>query len=728
MILLCAAFLMIGSILKVQASSGQQANESEEAITVGVPVDRCPVFYKDADSDEIMGIGVDLMRTAAEEAGFAVTFRSIWEETLKEALDNGEYDFVMPFGSAIDSASGHASIVTDNLFQTPFTIVTESGRNLPPLNELRVGMLDSLGGVVETIHQLYPGIEIAMYDDMSECVSALRSGSVDALLHNSYVWSYILQRPSYSNLAVYPSAMFSMDFRAGTLDNARGRALIDRLNEGIAGLTETRRQAIILDYTSRRLYRYDFFDYVYLYGMVILLGALLFISLIVILILRVRAYRLKQEEKIRRMIDYDSLTGALSLVGFRKRVEELLRTYPDTPYMLSYSNIRDFKYINESLGKDAGDELLRFWVEKCKKMQSEKEAFGRVSGDRIAALICMPGEEKIKKDEKEVLTPIRNYFTDRGRKNQVQISSGVYVLTPEDYRNIDVDRMLDFASMAEKRQRAVHKDGYVVYNPGLWDKGKRNADIITHLPLAVRSGEIQVWYQPQVDAKIKKITGMEALCRWNHAALGWISPAEFIPLLEENGLIFELDSFVWERVCQDLKRWNSQGQHRFVSVNLSRSDIRECKDIPGRFLDLIKKYSLTADQLRIEITETAFEEDPELLISTTEKLRRLGFQVEMDDFGSGYSSLHMLKEIPVDRIKLDLHFLTAGGDPEKARIIVTYIIKMVRALGLDLIAEGVENESQAEFLQNHCCTNMQGYYYYKPMAVNVIDNTDLLFA
>ena len=152
-------------------------------------------------------------------------------------------------------------------------------------------------------------------------------------------------------------------------------------------------------------------------------------------------------------------------------------------------------------------------------------------------------------------------------------------------------------------------------------------------------------------------------------------------------------------------------------MNMSRDDFEEGRDIPGYFQKLIENYDLTTDQLRIEITETAYVDNPRLLIQTTEKLRSLGFQVEMDDFGSGYSSLHMLKEVPLDRIKLDLHFLTASGDPEKSRIIISCMIEMVHKLGMDMIVEGVETKEQVEFLRDQGCTEMQGFYFYKPMPV-----------
>ena len=690
---------------------------SAETLTVGVPTDRCPIFYQDDQTQEIIGIGADLMRSAAGNAGYDVTFISISEGTLKEALDNEIYDVVMPFGSAISSASGKATVVSDNLFQTPFTLVTKGTRKLPEFNQLRVGMLRSQGGVAETVRQLYPGIEISLYETMPECVKALREEQVDALLHNSYVWSYVLQKPSFEDLTVQPSAMFSMDFRAGARDTEEGRAVIDRLNRGISELTETRRQAIALDYTSRKLYKNDFGDTLYQYKWILLLVGAVTALMILITVQKQRSIRQRHEAKLEQVVNTDPLTGALSMNGFRKRAEELIRQHPDLPYLISFNNIKNFRYINESQGRKAGDELLRFWVTKSMEHMTPDECIGRITADRFAILHLALRDEKILQDIREIGDPVRNYFIDRGKETPVRLCSGVYVLAPKDYQEIDVDHMLDCARIAERKVRDTRKDGYEFYNPDQWQKGQKISDICNHLPAAMANGEIQVWYQPQVHFETGKIIGAEALCRWNHSRLGWISPTEFISLLEESDLIYELDSFIWESVCKDLRRWNGEGKHRSVSVNLSRCDIREDRNIPEQFAGLINTYGLTPDQLRIEITETAFAENSDLVIRTTVGLRELGFQVEMDDFGSGYSSLHMLKEVPVDRIKLDLHFLTASGDPEKGQIIVSYIIQMVRSLGLSVIAEGVENISQATFLQSHGCSEMQGFYFYKPMPV-----------
>ncbi|MBR1627958.1 MAG: response regulator, partial [Lachnospiraceae bacterium] len=266
---LSVVFGFILALLFVEPVFGANLKDKQK-IVVGVPADRSPVFYVDPNSKDIVGIGVDLMRAVVEEERYEVSFVPTKEPTLKDSLDNEEYDVLMPFGSAVPSTAGKATIVSENLMETPFMLVSESNRELPPINGLRVGMFHSMGAAAETVSRLFPGIRITLYENMDECAKALRRGEVDALLHNSYVWNYLLQKPSYSDLVVHPSAMFAMDFRAGAVDTPQGRAIIKRLNDGIAKLPDTKRKAIILDYTSRKLYQKDFWDYLYEYRAILI--------------------------------------------------------------------------------------------------------------------------------------------------------------------------------------------------------------------------------------------------------------------------------------------------------------------------------------------------------------------------------------------------------------------------------------------------------------------------
>ena len=707
--------LMLSALIIFAFASPAFAKIKQEVLTVGVPTDRCPIFYIDSETNEITGIGADLMRFAAYGAGYDVVFKEITEGSLTKALDNEEYDVIMPFASAIKSEAGKSIVLSDNLFQTPFTLVSEGKKELPPFTALKVGMLESQSGVAKTLRNRFPGMAVIMYPDMASCIKALRKNEVDALLQNSYVWNQVLQKPSYSNLVMHPSAMFSMDFRVAARESKKGREIINRLNGGISWITESRRSAITLDYSSRKLYKYTFADYLYQYRIIIIMGALLLAAFIIIAVQKRLAIKRKQEEEIQQLLDHDPLTGILSMDGFRKKVKELLKENPNAPYFLSYNNIRDFKYINDSMGREAGDELLKFWAKKSMENLSDDEAIGRITADRFAVLRSITNEENMRSDEMNVFAPVNNFFINRGKDIKVQICSGIYVLTPEDYVNIDVDHMLDMASVAESKIRQSRKENFAFYNPEQWQKGKQIADIINYLPSAIESGDIKVYYQPQVNYKTNEITGAEVLCRWEHSKLGWLIPSEFIPVLESTGLIINLDKYIWETVCKDLGRWNDMGIHRSASVNVSRSDIRENQSITEVFKNLIKKYNLSPDQLNIEITETAFVERPELLINTAKSLRAAGFSVEMDDFGSGYSSLNMLKDVPVDRIKLDFRFLTQSEDSEKSRIIISCVVDMVKKLGLELISEGVETTDQAEFLSSLGANEMQGYYFYKPM-------------
>ncbi|QFJ54287.1 EAL domain-containing protein [Pseudobutyrivibrio xylanivorans] len=703
------------------------ATNTDNTIVVGVPTDRCPMIYAEKSEDSvntIVGIGPDLLRIACKNIGYNVEFKAIDEPSLKAALDNTSYDLVMPFGSAIESASGQSSIVSDNLILTPFTVVISEGDTLTDFNSSKMGMVKSLAGVSDTVKTLYPNMEVILYESMSDCVEALRNDEVDALLQNSYVWSYVLQKPSYTDLHVQPTTMFSMDFRVGTLDTPEGQVLIDKLNQGISMITDTQRQAVILDYTSRKLYKYDTHDFLYANRFIFICFAALIILIALHFIAKQQLLQKAQKAQIKQMLDYDSLTGALTMAGFREKAKELLLENPTTPYLISYNNIKNFKFINDKMGMNSADELLCFWVEKSLEYFSDKEAIARIDADHFAVLCCMPDDNGVEAMETIVFEPVKKYYINQGNDYEVQISSGLYVLTPEDYKNINVDKMLDCARLAEKKAHLSVTGGYEVYNLDQWEAGRLLSDICGHFSTAKKQNEIQVWYQPQVNYRTGKIIGAEALCRWNHEKLGWLSPGLFIPMLEQSGLIYDLDCLVWETVCQNIHRWNEQGFKRSISVNLSRFDIEKNKNIAEHFNNLIQKYGLEPSQLRIEITETAYAGDNKLLLETTAQLQDLGFEVEMDDFGSGYSSLNMLTEIPVNGIKLDYIFLKNKKNPERTKIVIEYILKMLRSLKCNFITEGVETKEQADFLVERGCERMQGFYFYKPMPIEEFEALD----
>lgn len=208
---------------------------------------------------------------------------------------------------------------------------------------------------------------------------------------------------------------------------------------------------------------------------------------------------------------------------------KLLQNNPELPYLILYTNISNFKYINDSVGMEAGDEILRVMAKKTAQVLTEDEAMCRLEGDHFAILRCIRDEETLRREYKEVVSSLHTFFEEQGQENFVRVYGGVYVLTPSDYEKINVDHMIDLAREAEKKaRRSARKEGLEILNHEQWVKGKRNTEILGHLPAALQSGEIKVWYQPKVDYSTGKIYGAEALCRWQHPELGWISPGEFM--------------------------------------------------------------------------------------------------------------------------------------------------------------------------------------------------------
>ena len=704
--IMAATFCLI-VMLSLAISQSAFGENSGEVLTVGVPIDRCPVFYLDAATGEITGIGVDLMRSAAENAGYIVSFQAISEATLKNALDNDAYDVILPFGSAITSSAGNQSIVSDNLIQTPFTLITEDRREMPPLSGISVGMLQSLGGAAETVRQLFPGIEITMYETMDECVKALREGKVDALLHNSYVWSYVLQKPSYGDLVVQPSAMFSMDFRAGTRDTLEGHVIIERLNGGIAALTDTRRQAIVLDHTSRRLYKYDFSDYVYQYGLVILLVVLLFAAFIVIAMQRIHTVRKEQEKKLR----YDNLTGLPRMSYFYELAEagrDRVREKGGTP-VLMYVDFSGMKFFNTKYGYFEGDNLLRAFA-KILANNFGNDHCCRISADHFAVQT-----EKAGLDDK-----LQALFDQCGEMNDgknLPVHIGVYV---EESEQVHVSVACDRAKMACSALSGRYETAVNYYSQNLSEDAAKRQYIIENIDRAIKEKWIQVYLQPIIRAVNGRVCDVEALARWIDPDNGFLSPADFIPALEDAGLIYKLDLYMVDQVLEAIKMQKADGFNIIPhSINLSRSDFNAC-DIVEEIRKRVDAAGVSRDRITIEITESVIGRDFDFMKEQVERFQKLGFPVWMDDFGSGYSSLEVLQSIRFDLLKFDMSLMRKLDEGEAGKTMLTELMRMATSLGMDTVCEGVETEKQVRFLQEIGCSKLQGYYYSKPISFETI--------
>lgn len=406
-------------------------------------------------------------------------------------------------------------------------------------------------------------------------------------------------------------------------------------------------------------------------------------------------------------LQYDHLTGLYTKEYFYKQAKDILMEEPGKEFDIICSDIENFKLVNDIFGITAGDSLLRKVGIACKESVMDTGICCHLNADQFACLV-----ERRPYSQELFADTCRRLSTLFSLKN-IAMKWGVYAI--ED-RSLPVETMCDRALLAARNIKGQYGIYYAVYDEVLRNSLLEEQNITDSMETALATGQFEIWLQPKYRILDNTLAGAEALVRWNHPKRGLQMPSVFIPLFEKNGFISRLDQFVWDRTCAQLRRWSDMGYPDIpVSVNVSRADIYNM-DLPDIFMKIIKKYGLEVSRLPLEITESAYTEDPEQIIEMAEALKKLGFSIEMDDFGSGYSSLNMLNQLALDALKLDRQFIRNETAKPDNKGILKFIMDIARSMGLSVIAEGVETKEQLEYLRKIGCDYAQGYYLAKPMT------------
>lgn len=408
---------------------------------------------------------------------------------------------------------------------------------------------------------------------------------------------------------------------------------------------------------------------------------------------------------------YDIVSGVYNKAAFMNATQKVLEQNVEKVHYLIQFDIVRFKIVNEFYSFSEGDLLLRHIGETLRSLALPGETYGRLRDDVFCICVARTGKEatefvgKLEKKINEYLLPF-----------QFQLTAGIVRI--EEYDGQPVDILCDRAALAQKSIKGRYVRRYAFYDHAMSDILNREHCIIGSMYRALQEEQFLVYLQPKFDLCSQRVSGAEALVRWRHPSEGMILPGEFIPIFEQNGFILQLDEYVWEQTCRMLRRWLDAGYDPPpVSINVSRLHIYN-PDLCEKLISLVERYEIPPRLLELEITESAYIEYPQMLYTIMDKLQEHGFIFLMDDFGSGYSSLNALKDIPVDAVKIDLHFLhKPRRGEETGRGILASVISLVRGIGLSVIAEGVETREQAEFLVKAGCPQAQGYYFAKPMPV-----------
>lgn len=406
---------------------------------------------------------------------------------------------------------------------------------------------------------------------------------------------------------------------------------------------------------------------------------------------------------------YDELTGIYNKQAFYAKTKEMLLDNPDKNFDLLRINIERFKVLNDLFGESTGDKLLRYIGKFLKEINLPLCVSGRLYADNF--VVCY---EAGKGDSRRMINTLQMVADSFAINNRTILSFGLYRI---DDKTLPVSVMCDRANMALWKAKGNFKNPYCEYDEKMRQQVLKEQKIINAMEMAIQNKEFTLYLQPKYDIEKGAIIGAEALVRWISLENGFISPGDFIPVFENNGFVYEVDKFIWEESCRYLRKWLDEGREVHpISVNVSRIDLYDPK-LVQHLVNLREKYQLPSQYLELEITESAYTEDPEQIITITRQLREAGFVILMDDFGTGYSSLNMLKDIQIDVLKLDMGFLKSSDYSAKGGNILTAILKMAESLKMQTIAEGVETKEQVEFLKSIGCKYVQGFYYSKPLPV-----------
>lgn len=439
----------------------------------------------------------------------------------------------------------------------------------------------------------------------------------------------------------------------------------------------------------------------------IMIGAIMYVWLIA----------RRTSDTAERLAYEDPLTGGKNVNYFNEFAQILLHDNKEMPYVICRFDIANFRYINESYGHVKADQVLKACVKEFEGCFGSRELCVRMNADQFLALMVNDAglDGRLEAFRAAVNAAARGV----GIKYPIKFKLGVYQVRKHEK---DVDVMIDRANAARRMLRGDEKNNRLTYSEEIASNMHKANLIESQMQHALASGEFKVYLQAKWDIEKNTVCGCEALVRWVRSDGKIVRPDEFIPLFEKNGFIEMLDFYMLETVCQMVCNLQKEGKMVYpVSVNQSRVLLHN-PDCLDNVVDILRKYKIPDGLVELEITETVFEDEKDRIFSVLDKLRACGVKLNMDDFGSGYSSLNMLKDVPFDVIKIDRIFFSASVDNEKSRKVLRKIVEMINDIGMEVVCEGVENQEHVEFLRGIGVRKVQGFYYAKPVPAEEFIN------
>lgn len=679
--------------------------ESHPDIRVGYYKDMHPIQC--TDEGEFSGIARGFFDFCTTYTGMSFEFVE-YSDTEKCMMDliSGEIDVIALIPYYRDWAVSNNMLVSKQYLKIPLYEVT--ARDNAARTKVGVSSYFIYGRYSENLE----GYSFKNYDNVKKCLDAVKYGEVDVTYVNEYSWMTYCDKAAYSNLVGIRTENRYVHFSAAAKMDDDGSQLIGLINKCIDAMPNELLSKITVSeiYFSGDLGKtFERFIIEYKYHMIFGL-----IVLVVSVIGAVTHNKRKKEDMLRVLAYTDPVTGGANYAKFLLDAQDKLR-YKDCKYAVGYLNIDNFKYINDFYGREQGDNVLIKLSHMLEDIVQPDGIFARVSADRFVFLVSYIDYPTLKFSVDTYLSSVEMNISGFSDTVTLRCNCGIYLVNCDEE---NVQDMIDRAAIAEKMARESRSESVVQYDNAINDVFMKNQEMTAYMKNALLNEEFVVYLQPKVNTLTGVPAGCEALIRWFSPSKGFIPVSDFVPLFEKNGFITDVDFYVLERVCRLIRKRLDAGLPVFpVNVNQSRLHVDD-KTYLSLLEDMLNKYDIPMKLVIFEITESAFIEDPHVMIELINRMKYLGFQFSMDDFGSGYSSFNLLKDMPVDELKIDKEFLESTSDSERSRYIIEQIVHMAHGLNIKVVCEGVETKEQVEFLREINCDIIQGYYFAKPMPMD----------
>lgn len=703
------------------SSSNLYLNSEEDAwlsshgtIRIGYQDNHMAFCAADKDSGQITGALKDYLEYAADcIKNTHLEFEAIAYPTVSDAMTamkNGEIDCMFPANFTDHDAEAQDIVITSPIISTEiYAIIRFSDQKAFARKEnVTVAVNDGNPNYNAFLLDNFPGWKAAYFPDTSECLRAVATGKADCILISNYRYNNIAKLCEKYRLINFTTGA-SMSYSFAT---EKGNTELYSILAKITNVVPDSTIHAALSYYSAEDAKKTFADFV-MDNLPISIAFILILALafLALLILSYRAEKKAvSEQRLISATETDNLTGLYNRDFFFEYANQMYAEHPEKPMDAIVLDIEQFHSLTEINGHDFGEQTLRGLSKDILEFSQKTGGIaGRFETDQFD-IYCQHLD-----DYDAVYDRFQNTLDNLTSHSGIKLRMGV---TPWQ-KTLEPIKMLDSARIACNMARNHYNRHLVVFNEKVHEREVFRQHLLNDLHHAVKNKEFEVYYQPQYDiqTELPRLSGSEALVRWNHPVFGVIMPSDFIPILEKEGQISILDKYVWTESIKQVAEWRKKyGITVPVSINLSRVDFFDTAII-STLNNLLAENGLDCSAVNLEVTESAYADNENQVMQVLEELKKNGYNIEMDDFGAGYSSLGMLSSMPIDMLKMDSSFIKHVETDEKSVKLVELIIDIAKNLKVPVIAEGVETEYQLQLLKKLGCSFVQGYYFSRPLPI-----------